>query len=48
MAIDKQAMKVKFKEGFSVVKEKAAVFADDAMDKTKVGIRTIAKQISCI
>ena len=38
MAVDKQAMKDRFRDGFSVMKEKAAVFADDAMDKTKVGM----------
>lgn len=38
MAIDRQAMKERFKDGIAVAKEKVAVFADDAKDKTRDSI----------
>lgn len=45
MAFDKQAMKERLKDGFSVAKEKASVLADDAMDKAKVGMEK-AKEVA--
>jgi len=45
MAFDKQAMKERLKDGFSVARERASVLADDAIDKAKVGMEK-AKEVA--